>query len=58
LGNIRPCEAAKTAEGRDKIVAWLKYLENRSAEHNPSEPMANYDFAWLWTKLGVADLRR
>jgi len=58
LGNIRPCDAAKTADGRDKLVAWLKYLENRSAEHDPSEPMANYDFAWLWAKLGVADLRR
>jgi hypothetical protein len=58
LGNIRPCDAAKTAEGRDKLVAWLKYLENRSAKHDPSEPMADYDFAWLWTKLGVADLRR
>jgi hypothetical protein len=58
LGNIRPCDAAKTAEGRDKLVAWLKYLENRSAQHDPSEPMANYDFAWLWTKLGVSGLRR
>jgi hypothetical protein len=57
LGNIRPCEAAKTAEGRDKLVAWLKYLENCSAKHDPSEPMANYDFAWLWAKLGVTDLR-
>jgi hypothetical protein len=58
LGNIRPCEAANTAEGRDKLVAWLKYLENHSAKHDPSEPMASYDFAWLWAKLGVTDLRR
>ena len=35
LGNIRPCEAAKTAEGRDKLVAWLQYLENHSAKHDP-----------------------
>jgi hypothetical protein len=46
-----------TQRGRDKLVAWLKYLENCSAKHDPSEPMANYDFAWLWAKLGVTDLR-
>ena len=58
LGNIKPFEAAKTADGREKLVAWLKYLENKSAQHAPGDPMANYDFAWLWIKLGIADLRR
>jgi hypothetical protein len=58
LGNIKPLEAAKTADGREKLVAWLKYLENKSAQHAPGDPMANYDFAWLWIKLGIADLRR
>jgi len=58
LGNIKPLEAAKTADGREKLVAWLKYLENQSAKHTPGDPMANYDFAWLWAKLGIAHLRR
>ena len=58
LGNIKPLEAAKTADGREKLVAWLKYLENQSAKHTTGDPMANYDFAWLWAKLGIADLRR
>lgn len=58
MGNIKPLEAVKTADGREKLVAWLKYLENQSAKHTPGDPMANYDFAWLWAKLGIADLRR
>lgn len=58
LGNIKPLEATKTADGREKLVAWLKYLENKSAQHAPGDPMANYDLAWLWKKLGIADLRR
>jgi hypothetical protein len=58
LGNIKPLEAAKTADGREKLVAWLKYLENKSAQHAPDNPMANYDLAWLWKKLGISDLRR
>ena len=40
-------------------MAWYKASrENHSAKHDPSEPMASYDFAWLWAKLGVTDLRR
>jgi hypothetical protein len=58
LGNIKPLEAAMTADGREKLAAWLKYLENQSAKHTPGDPMASYDFAWLWAKLGIADLRR
>jgi hypothetical protein len=58
LGNMKPLEAARTAEGREKLVAWLKYLENKTAQHAPGDPMGNYDFSWLWAKLGIADLRR
>ncbi|MCW6511928.1 hypothetical protein [Lichenifustis flavocetrariae] len=29
IGNISPRAAVKTAEGRDKVADWLKFLENR-----------------------------
>ena len=58
LGNMKPLEAARTAEGREKLVAWLKYLENKTAQHAPGDPMGNYDFSWVWAKLGITDLRR
>jgi hypothetical protein len=58
LGNVTPRKAVKTARGREKLVAWLKRLENQMAQHESSEPMAGYDVAWLWEELGVADLRK
>lgn len=58
LGNRSPRQAAKTGKGRDKVVAWLKMLENSSGRHEPDDPIASYDFAWMWEELGVADHRQ
>jgi hypothetical protein len=58
LGDISPRKAAKTAKGRAKIAAWLKFLENRAAQQDPGDPMADHDLTWLWEELGVADLRQ
>jgi hypothetical protein len=58
LGNVTPREAAMTAEGRDKVIDWLKLLENHSAKQPAGDPMADYDFTWMWEKLGVSELRR
>jgi len=44
LGDISPRKAARSKKGRDKLVAWLKLLENQSAKHEPDDPMASYDF--------------
>jgi hypothetical protein len=59
LGDRSPRQAARTPAGREKLVAWLKFLENRSGSQNdPTDPMATYDFGWLWRELGVEALRR
>lgn len=58
LGNATPVKAVKTAKGREKVIAWLKMLENHSAKMPKDDPMATYDFTWLWEKLGLADQRR
>lgn len=59
LGDITPRDAARTAAGRKQLVTWLKFLENRSGNQtDPSDPMATYDFTWLWQELGVEKLRR
>jgi hypothetical protein len=58
LGDISPRRAAKTAKGRAKIASWLKFLENRAAQQEPGDPMADYDLTWIWQELGVADLRK
>ena len=58
LGNISPRRAARSAKGREKLVAWLKLLENHAAKHDPADPMASYDLSWIWRELDVADLRK
>jgi hypothetical protein len=58
LGNITPLKAAKTAASREKLVAWLKFLENGAAKHASGSPMAGYDLRWMWEKLGVIELRQ
>jgi hypothetical protein len=59
LANKSPRAAAKTAKGRTKVVDWLKTLENHAANlAGRNDEMANYNFSWLWTELGVNELRR
>lgn len=59
LGNVSPRSAARTPKGRQKVEAWLKSLENHRAQiADRNDPMATYDLGWLWTELGVSDLRR
>lgn len=59
LGELTPREAAKTASGRKKVAEWLKFIENRAANHpNDADPMATYDFSWIWRELGVEQLRK
>jgi hypothetical protein len=56
LGNKSPRAAVKTKSGRAKVADWLKMMENRTAKSDGV--MASYSFDWLWTELGIADLRR
>jgi hypothetical protein len=59
LGNKSPRAAARTANGRAKVVDWLKTLENHTAKFAGSNnEMATYDFSWLWAELGLNELRR
>ena len=59
LGNKSPRAAVKTASGRAKVADWLKMMENRTARAGESNSaMASYSFDWMWTELGIAELRR
>jgi hypothetical protein len=59
LGDLSPRAAAQTGAGRRKVVDWLKHIENQSKSgRQPDDPMASYDFAWLWRHLGLEKLRR
>jgi hypothetical protein len=59
LGDLSPRAAAQTAAGRRKVADWLKHIENQTKSGRPSDdPMASYDFTWLWRDLGLEKLRR
>ena len=58
LGGKSPRTAAKTPKGREKVVAWLKTLENHSAKRPAGDPIGEYDFGWMWRKLDVEALRQ
>jgi hypothetical protein len=59
LGDISPRAAIRSAKGRQKVADWLKHLENSSANRpDPADPMATYDFGWLWRELKIEDLRK
>jgi len=59
LGNKSPRTAVRTAKGRIKVVDWLKTLENHAAKSaGRNGEIANYSFNWIWTELGVAELKR
>jgi len=57
LDNRSPRDLARTPEGRERVVEWLKYLENQSGLRG-AENAADYDFGWLWAELGLIDRRR
>jgi hypothetical protein len=58
LGNKSPRKAAKTAKGWEKVIGWLKMLENHSARQGREDPVGSYDFTWIWEELGLGDERR
>jgi len=58
LGDVSPRNAVRSAKGREKVVAWLKILENGSARRPAGDPIGDYDFTWMWRELGITELRR
>ena len=59
LGGKTPRACARTKAGREKVAGWLKVLESESSRRRDADdPMGSYDFGWMWTELGIADLRR
>jgi hypothetical protein len=58
LGDKTPRALARTKAGKMKVAEWLKYMENGAAKSGGNDPMASYDFTWMWEELGLIELRR
>ena len=57
LGGKSPRQAVRSTAGQEKVLEWLKLLENRSARHEDA-PIGEYDFGWMWSELGLQDHRK
>jgi hypothetical protein len=55
IGNVTPREAVRTPAGREKVISWLKYLENGEARRARLDGATPYDFTWMWQELGLLD---
>jgi len=57
LGGRTPRESARDFDGRERLVAVLKDLENLEARRK-RDTGSGYDTLWLWRELGIEHLRR
>jgi len=57
LGGKSPRQVVRSEGGREKVLQWLKLLENRSAKHDDAA-IGDYDFDWMWAELGLQDHRK
>jgi len=57
LGGKSPRQSVRSVVGREKVLEWLKLLENRSAQHD-NAAIDEYDFGWMWVELGLQDHRK
>ena len=57
LGGKSPRQAVRNALGRQKVIDWLKLLENRNAGQQ-NVAIAEYDFGWMWAELGLLEHRK
>lgn len=51
LGNKTPRQCAKSKKGREKVIDWLKHLENSEQRRAASQGQAPYDSRWMWEEL-------
>ncbi len=59
LGGKTPRACARTRLGREKVAGWLKLQGSQSSrKRDPEDPIRSYKFGWMWTELGIDDLRR
>ena len=53
LGDKTPHQCAKSHDGKQMVIDWLKSLENHEARRAGAKGTAPYDFTWMWETLGL-----
>jgi len=48
---------SRSKKGREKVIEWLKHLENNELRRATSQGQAPYDSRWMWEELKLARYR-
>lgn len=57
LDGKTPRQCTRSKKGREKVVEWLKFLENHELRRAADEGNVPYDFGWMWDELKLAKYR-
>ncbi len=57
LNNKSPRQCARNKKGREKVVEWLKHLENNELRRAASQGQEPYDSRWMWEELNLTKYR-
>jgi uncharacterized protein (DUF2384 family) len=51
LDNKTPRQCTRSKMGREKVIEWLKYLENNELHRAADQGQEAYDSSWMWDEL-------
>lgn len=57
LDNKTPRQCARSKQGREKVIEWLKYLENNEQRRAANQGQKPYDSGWMWKELKLEKSR-
>jgi hypothetical protein len=57
LGDKTPRQCAKNKKDREKVIEWLKQLENNELRRAADQGQAPYDSRWMWEELKLTEYR-
>jgi len=55
LDNKTPRQCARSKKGREKVIDWLKYLENNEQRRAARQGQVPYDSSWMWDELNLRE---
>ncbi len=57
LDNKTPRQCARSKKGREKVIEWLKHLENNELRRAASQGQEPYNSRWMWDELKLGKYR-
>jgi hypothetical protein len=51
LDGKTPRACAESKRGRERVIEWLKFLENQEQHRASAQNQRPYDFGWMWDEL-------